>query len=232
MELPRTPRHLPSFLAELLHIPSKTGVEDKVKDIYNQIVKDNIKTPYFIWKGIKYAATHCYIWKTLFLPFLVFIGISIAVFILTFILLYKPQEKYLDKFGDKEDDETSAYAFYLVIQEAKFFSNVIFMVILDIIRRKIYDLMFEQEIPDLPYKKLSLVPTKDRLKILFYTLVITLSLDIITSLFLTVPFGGQILNAFLKGWALAWSIYFFYFLQNFPQFFSFYSNFFLILLWY
>ena len=82
------------------------------------------------------------------------------------------------------------------------------MVVLDVVRRSIYDQMFEKEAPELKnYEKLSTVKTKDRLVIVGYSIAVTVSLDFITAPLLTIPIGGKILIAITKGWALAWSKY-------------------------
>ena len=166
------------------------------------------RSPVYLWEGLKYAFSHFYVWKSLIIPFLALMGASIVVFIILMIFLYPPQIKVIDKLVEDDDIVSEVYSFYLILQETKFLVNVIFMVVLDVVRRSIYDQMFEKEAPELKnYEKLSTVKTKDRLVIVGYSVAVTVTLDFITAPLLAIPIGGKILIAISKGWALAWSKY-------------------------
>lgn len=193
-----------SAIGDLVH-----KVRDVSQEKSNEILQSSLKglktTPYYLWTGMKYAFTHGYIWKSLVIPFIGFAIASIVIFIILLLFLYKPQEKIIDNVVEN-DDLSEFYSYYLLLQETKFLVNIFFMVFLDVVRRSIYDQIFEREGKDIKsYHKLSEVGKKERLIIVMYSVATTFALELITAPLLSIPVGGKILISLVKGWALAWS---------------------------
>ena len=180
--------------------------KEKSQEAWRNSLRGLQSSPWFLYNGIKYAFTHGWVWKSLIIPFLTFAGLSILLFVVLLVFTWKLQVEFIDRIWYDDDDIVAeVYAFYLVVQETRFLVNILFMAILDSVRRKIYDEIFKNEAPEIQYEPLSEVSTKERLKITGYSIAITLTLDFLTSPLLTVPVGGKILIALAKGWALAWS---------------------------
>ena len=187
---------------------------DRIKNISrqraNEVLRNSLKglrtSPYYLWEGLKYAFSNLYIWQSLIIPLVTFAVVSLSVFLILLVFLYAPQVVFIDRWADSDEIVSEVYSLYLVLQETKFLVNIVFMVVLDVVRRSIYDQMFEKEGKDIKhYRKLSEVPTKDRLVIVMYSVLTTLILDVLTAPLLTVPVGGKVLIAAAKGWAVAWS---------------------------
>jgi hypothetical protein len=186
----------------------------KSKEVWRNSLRGLQSSPWFLWNGAVYAFTHAWVWKALIVPFCLLAVLSIAVFLVLMFFLWYPQVVWIDRVEDFVDDDPDAsplipelYAFYLVLQETNFLVNILFMVILDVSRRKIYDKIFELEGSEIKnYQPLSAVPTSERLHIVGYSLLLTVSLNIATAPLLTVPgVGGSLLVPLATGWAIAWS---------------------------
>ena len=179
----------------------------RAREIWLHSLRGLRSSPWYLWNGMVYAFTHGWVWRALIIPFTMLVVASIGIFLLLFFFLWLPQVAFIETFFPGRHDHGPAYyALYLVVQETNFIVNILFMVILDMSRRKIYDKIFELEGPEIKtYRLLSSVPTKERLPIVAYSLVVTITLTIATLPLLALPVGGSILIALATGWAIAWS---------------------------